>query len=449
MTAAVSVDKKERFVALANEMGVEATDLGVYTDGPDLELLYNGKTVGIFDMEFLHHGLPRMNLTARWEPQNEDNPDIDNSPKSGLSLSDKLKKMLGRLDICSKEYWVRQYDHEVQGGSVIKPLCGEQNDGPSDASVVRPVLESMKGVAVGHGLCPRYSDIDTYHMSACAVDESVRNLVCVGADPEKIAALDNFCWCDPVESPANSDGQYKLAQLVRSAKALKDVCIAYKVPLVSGKDSMKNDYSIGDTRISIPPTLLVTAVGEVEDSNQAITMDAKKAGDAVYLLGTTFDDLGKSHYFDMLGLSGGSVPKLRDPESTIDSYKWLHRAVKSSLVASCHDLSDGGLAVAAAEVAFSGGLGISLNLQKVAADGVTRDDSLLFSESPGRILITVPAENRAAFETIMGGAVSEIGTVEEDQVLKITGLDGSEIINAGNTELKDAWQKTLRFKEGS
>ncbi len=447
MTAAVSPEKLDRFISLATEMGVEATDLGEYTAGPDLELLYNGKLVGIFDMDFLHNGLPRMNLKAVWEPKDETNPDLQGAKHKDISLKDQLKKMLGRLDICSKEYWVRQYDHEVQGGSVVKPLTGAQNDGPSDASVVRPVLELMKGVAVGHGLCPRYSDIDTYHMTACAVDEAVRNIVCVGADPDKMAALDNFCWCDPVESPSNSDGQYKLAQLVRSTKALKDVCIDYKMPLVSGKDSMKNDYSIGDTKISIPPTLLVTAVGEVEDANMAVTMDAKNSDDLVYISGTTYDDLGRSHYFDMMELNGGAVPKLRDPKKTKESYRWLHKAIKSGLVASCHDLSDGGLAVAAAETAFSGDLGMTLNLDKIKSDGVLTSESLLFSESPGRILITVAPHNKEAFEIIMGDFVCEAGVIKDEQSVLITGLNGETVINAGNSELKDAWQKTLSFKE--
>lgn len=444
MTAAVSPEKLDRFIALATEMGVEATDLGEYTDGPWLELFYNGKPVAIFDMEFLHKGLPQMNLKAIWQAPKEENTAIP----ARNDLNADLASMLGRLDICSKEYWVRQYDHEVQGGSVVKPLCGAEHDGPSDAAVVRPILESMKGVAVSHGICPRYSDIDTYHMSACAVDEAMRNLVCVGANPDKVAALDNFCWCDPVQSPGNPDGEYKLAQLVRSAKALKDVCIAYRMPLVSGKDSMKNDYSIGDTRISIPPTLLVTAVGELNDASLAVTMDAKKAGDLVYLLGDTFNELGKSQYFDMLGISGGNVPKLRSPEKTIQTYRWLHRAIRSRLVASCHDLSDGGLGVAAAETAFSGNLGMTLDLRNVSGE-VDGNEMALFSESPGRILVTVSPAAKDAFEVMMGDSVKRIGVVSAETRLKITGLNGDPIVDADVKALKESWQQTLRFSEVS
>jgi len=305
----------------------------------------------------------------------------------------------------------------------------------------------MQGVAVAHGICPRYSDIDSYHMAACAVDEAMRGVVSVGANPGKVAALDNFCWCDPVKSKTNPDGPHKMAQLVRAGKALKDVCVAYGMPLVSGKDSMKNDYSIGGTKISIPPTLLVTAIGQLEDSSLAVTMDAKNPGDTVYILGETFEDIGACHYFGMLGHKGGCVPKLRDPQKTVESYKWLHRAMTNKLVASCHDLSDGGLGVAAAETSFAGGLGMTLNLSKVRSNNLDRDDILLFSETPGRLLLTVPTAAQKSFEIIMGESVEKVGIVTEDKRLTISGLKGETIIDEDIFKLKEEWQKTLSFKE--
>ncbi len=443
MTAAVHPQKVDRFVSLAAEMGVEATDLGEYTDGPYLELFYGDKPVALFHMDFLHNGLPQMTLEALWKEPDETAPRIPTTK----DLGDMLHQILGRLDICSKEYWVRQYDHEVQGGSVVKPLCGEQADGPSDASVVRPVLESMRGVAVGHGICPRYSDIDSYHMAACAADEAMRNIVATGADPNKVAALDNFCWCDPVQSKTNPDGRYKLAQLVRASRALYDVCVSYGMPLVSGKDSMKNDYSIGNTKISIPPTLLVTAVGQLEDSSLAITMDVKRAGDVVYLMGDTYPDMGASQYLNHLDIEGGSVPKLRSPDAAIRSYRWLHRAIRGKLVASCHDLSDGGLGVALAESAFAGGLGMVIDLRAVEKHDIDRDDLLLFSETPGRILITVPQTSARAFEIVMGDLVVKLGFVSDDKQLSVTGLDGETVIDANVFELKKAWKAPLSFKE--
>jgi len=241
-------------------------------------------------MDFLHEGLPRMRLNAKWIPPRHEEPDFPEPEDMGLAL----KEMLSRLNICSKESVVRQYDHEVQGGSVIKPLVGATNDGPSDAAVIRPILESFEGVVIANGICPRYSDIDTYHMAACAVDEAVRNTVAVGGSLERMAGIDNFCWCDPVESEKTPDGQYKLAQLVRANQALYDYTKIYGVPCISGKDSMKNDYIIGDTKISIPPTLLFSTMGKMEDVRKAVTMDAKKAGDMVYVLGETYNELGGS-----------------------------------------------------------------------------------------------------------------------------------------------------------
>jgi phosphoribosylformylglycinamidine synthase subunit PurSL len=443
MTAAVAPDKIERFMSLSREMGVESTDLGEFTAGPYLELTYDDAPVAQFDMAFLHGGLPQLVLEARWKSPDESTPHL---PPPG-DLSARLVEMLGRLDICSKERWVRQYDHEVQGGSVVKPLVGAAHDGPSDAAVVRPVLESMRAVSVSHGICPRYSDIDAGHMAACAFDEAVRGAVAVGADPKRLAALDNFCWCDPVQSKANPDGRLKMAKLVRAARALHDACIAYGVPLVSGKDSMKNDYAIGETRISIPPTLLVTVVGQLADARTAVTMDAKRPGDAVFVVGTTHADLGATQYFDHLGLKGGAVPKLRDPAATVEAYGWLHRAILFGFVASCHDVSDGGLGVALAETAFAGGLGMTVDLGKVPRSGVDRDDVLLFSETPGRFVVTTPASAARAFEILMGGAAARVGYVSEDPRLHVDGTSGEIAVDADVLALKAAWKRPLGFGE--
>ncbi|MCU0660706.1 MAG: AIR synthase-related protein [Myxococcota bacterium] len=441
MTAAVPETSIGRFLDMAREMDVEATVLGHFNNSGELEIRYGDELVGLFDLPFLHGGVPQMKLEARHKVVDESDP----SYEAHGDLTSVLSSLLGRLNVCSKEYWVRQYDHEVQGGSVIKPLCGVSNSGPSDAAVVRPVLESMRGVAVGHGLCPRYSDIDAYHMAACAVDEAVRNVVAVGADPDKIAALDNFCWCDPVKSKANPDGDYKLAQLVRANKALYEVCVAYGVPLVSGKDSMKNDYAIGDTRISIPPTLLVTAIGILDDAQLAVTMDAKRAGDAVYVVGVTYPDLGGSEYYAHLGLSGGAVPKLREPAATKQTYRLLHRAMKARLVSSCHDLSDGGLGVALAECAFAGGLGLVVDLREVPSSTELRDDALLFSETPGRFVVTVPQSAARAFEIVLGEMARQVGFVSEDKRLVLSGQSGEAVVDADIFELEAAWKKPLWF----
>ncbi len=212
-----------------------------------------------------------MVIPAKWEKKPLAEPEFEQPD----DLGQELQKLLGRLNICSKESVVRRYDHEVQAGTVIKPLVGVVNDGPSDAAVFRPLLDSFEGVVVAHGICPSYSDIDTYHMMACAIDEGLRNYVAVGGNIDHVAGLDNFCWCDPVLSEKTPDGPYKAAQLVRANQALYDYCVAFGVPLISGKDSMKNDYQIGDQKISIPPTVLFSVIGKINDIRHAKSMDVK------------------------------------------------------------------------------------------------------------------------------------------------------------------------------
>jgi phosphoribosylformylglycinamidine synthase len=356
-----------------------------------------------------------------------------------------LRAMLGRLNICSKEYWVRQYDHEVQAGTVLKPLTGARDDGPSDAAVFRPLLDSMRAVAVSHGICPRYSDLDTYAMAACAVDEAVRNAVCVGADPDRMAGLDNFCWCDPVKSGKNPDGDFKLGQLVRANRGLYDTCVAYGVACISGKDSMKNDAVIEGKRISIPPTLLFSLAGQVEDARRAVSMDAKQAGHQVFVLGVTRDEHGASEYFLEAGGRGGKAPSVR-AEGNLALYRALYRAIRDGCVASCHDCSDGGLGVALAEVAFSGDLGMRVDLSAVPREGVERDDLLLYSESAGRFVVTVRREKVDVFEKLLSGLpAARVGEVTGEKILRVKGLRGEEIMAEGLDELREAWLSTLRF----
>ncbi|GAB4257278.1 phosphoribosylformylglycinamidine synthase subunit PurS [Deferrisoma sp.] len=440
MTLAVPPEHLDEFLRLAAEMRVEATDLGEFTDDGVFHVLYGERTVAHLPLAFLHEGLPEMRLTARWERPVHPEPPADAGPPD---LSDTLRALLGRLNICSKETIVRKYDHEVQGGSVVKPFVGVVNDGPSDAAVVRPVLESFEGVVTANGIVPRYSDIDTYAMAAAAVDEAVRNALSVGASLDHLAALDNFCWCDPVASERNPDGAYKLAQLVRANEALYDLTVAYGIPLVSGKDSMKNDYIHGDLKISIPPTLLVSVIGRIEDVRRCVTMDAKRPGDRVYVLGVTRPELGGSEYWAHLGYVGNRVPRVR-PEETLPLYRNLEAAIRDGLVASCHDCSDGGLAVALAETAFSGGFGIAAELGRVPLEGVTRDDELLFSESAGRFVVTVRPEHVEAFERVLAGsAFAPVGEVTAEPELVLRGLGGDVVVRARIDELKRAWQAPL------
>ncbi|MDD2366642.1 MAG: phosphoribosylformylglycinamidine synthase subunit PurL [Desulfuromonadaceae bacterium] len=443
MSLAVPPESIEEFLSMAERFGVEATVLGEFTDNGVFHILYEDKTVAWLPMEFMHEGLPPMQLPAKWIPPVNEEPELI----AKESYTDDLKKLLSALNICSKESVVRRYDHEVQGGSVIKPFSGITNDGPSDAAVVRPILDSFEGVVTAHGICPRYSDIDTYDMTANAVDEAMRNYVAVGGSLELVAGLDNFCWCDPVQSEKTPDGAYKMAQLVRSNQALYDICMEYNLPLISGKDSMKNDFYDGTTKISIPPTLLFSVIGKIEDARKAVTMDVKRPGDIVYLLGKTSDELGGSEYLALSGMTGNRVPKVNAAKA-YKRYQAYHQAVNAGSVASCHDLSDGGLAVAAAESAFAGGFGMKIDLSKVlwqGAPAAKSDCTLLFSESASRHLVTVHPEQRDQFEAIMSGnCFASIGVVTEEQELSITGLTTAPVIAADLSELKEAWQQTLR-----
>ena len=441
MSLAVDPKKVDKFLELACKMGVEATVLGKFTKSGKFHVRFGEKTVAFLDMKFLHDGVPQMKLTAKWKAPKNTEPAFAEAADLGKALT----QMLARLNICSKEAVVRQYDHEVQGGSVVKPMVGVQNDGPSDAGIVRPLLDSMEGIVVAHGICPRYSDIDTYHMTACAIDEAVRNAVAVGADLDHLAGLDNFCWCDPVKSIKTPDGEYKLAQLVRSNMAIYDYTTAFGVPCISGKDSMKNDYSIGKTKISVPPTILYSVIGKIKDVRKAVTMDVKRPQDLIYIIGETHDELGGSEWFSLQNAIGNKVPQV-DGKKAVKKYRALYKAIQAGCVASCHDCSDGGLGVALAETAFAGGLGLSIDLKYVPYRGKKRDDYILFSETASRFVVTVHPQDKRKFEKIMAGnVISEIGFVSSDGLLQVVGLRNKLIIKEKINKLKEAWQKPLNF----
>jgi phosphoribosylformylglycinamidine synthase len=440
MTVAVPPQNLEAFLTLAAEMDVEATDLGRFTDSGYYHCLYGGRSVTYLPMAFLHEGVPQLRIPARWVPPVAAEPQL----AAPVDCAATLRSLLASLNICSKESVVRRYDHEVQAGTVVKPLTGVVNDGPSDAAVVRPLPDRFEGVVVAHGICPRYSDIDTYHMTANAIDEALRNYVAAGGRIDHVAGLDNFCWCDPVKSEKTPDGEYKAAQLVRSNQALYDYCLAYGVPLISGKDSMKNDYQIGDTKISIPPTLLFSVIGKIDDVRRAVTMDAKRRGDLVYLLGVTRDELGASEYYALRGVLGANVPVV-DAANALARYRSVNAAQAQGLIASCHDLSDGGLAVALAETAFAGGLGIEIDLRRVDATQGLSDEKLLFSETASRLLVTVHPDRRTAFEALFAGqSCACLGTVTAAPELRITGQGGGVLLHTDIHDLKEAWQAPLR-----
>ncbi|MBQ9536555.1 MAG: phosphoribosylformylglycinamidine synthase [Desulfovibrionaceae bacterium] len=441
MTLAVSPDRLEQFLALAKHMDVEATVLGTFTASGFFQVSYNGQIIASLPLDFMHHGVPTLNLEASWTPPTHPDNRIN---VDGIDQGSFLKTMLGRLNICSKEAIIRQYDHEVQGGSVIKPLCGVNQDGPTDAAVFRPVIESDAGLVLSHGICPKYSDYDTYWMLANAIDEAVRNAVCVGGNPDAMAGVDNFCWCDPIVSPKNPDGRYKLAQLVRACAALRHFSLAYNLPCISGKDSMKNDYTHGEKRISIPPTVLFTVLGVIPNVLATQTADFKRPGDHIFLLGGTWRELGGSEAASELKLDTSRIPFV-DATQAKARYRMVYKLLQRRAINAVHDCSDGGLAVALAEMCIGGRLGAQIDLNLVASLEPLNLTELLYSESASRLIVTVPPQGALLLETLgLGQICRSIGRVTDDGHLTL--LSGqNQIVYEPITDLAKAYKGTLNF----
>ena len=437
MVLAVPPVKLKELQALCAGEDVEAAVLGTFEPTGRLTLRYRGNPVADLDMHFLHEGRPVVIRSAEFGTRNEDSKTAGSNGLNSASRDPNgtLLQILSHYSVASKEWVIRQYDHEVQSGSVVKPLVGVKNDGPSDAAVVMPVLRSWVGAAIGCGLNHRYGDLDPYWMAAAAIDEAVRNVVAVGADPSRIAILDNFCW-------GNVNDPQVLGALVRTAEACRDVAIAFGTPFISGKDSLNNTYaSRSGEKLDIPHTLLISALGRVPDVRKCVTMDLKEPGNALYLVGTTRDELGGSHFNLVTGRTGGAVPRV-DLEVAPKLFAAVHGAIAGGLVRACHDLSEGGLAVAAAEMAFAGGIGADLT----TLPGGLSDEARLFSESTTRFLVEVKPEHSATFEAgFRGLPVSRVGTTVAEPRLRIAGTGGDWLIWAKLAELKEAWQKPLRW----
>ncbi len=439
MVLAVRPGKAKELLALFAAEDVEATTIGRFTGDRRLRLRYQDRVVCDMEMEFLHNGLPRLERKAVWHRPRLAEPRLPEKKYYGKDL----REILASWNVCSKEWVIRQYDHEVQGGSALKPLVGVANDGPGDACIIRPVLGSMRGLIVSCGTNPRYGDIDPYAMAASAIDEALRQIVAVGGDLSQVAILDNFCW-------GNTGKPDRLGGLVRAAKACYDVARAYGVPFISGKDSLNNEFRVGRRSIAIPPTLLISALAVMPDVRKAVSMDAKAAGDVVYMVGLTRNELGGSHYYAVHGRVGANVPQV-DAALGRRTFEALSKATAAGLVRAAHDCSEGGLAVAAAEMAFAGGLGLEINLGVVpVADDVSRLDQVLFSESNSRFVVEVAPTHREAFErTLKGVPFAAVGSVLEAQRLRMTvtaRLHGRlTLVDEDLKVLKECWQAPLRW----
>ena len=434
MALAVDPEKIDELISVFEKENVEVTVIGRFTGNKHLRLFYRGQCVANLDMEFLHNGVPDLVRKAVWEEVKHKEPVIKNKK----DLTKDLVSLLSTLNIASKEWIIRQYDHEVQGGSVLKPLQGIKNDGPGDACITRPILSSKKGIILSCGINPDYGKIDPYWMAASVIDEALRQVVAVGGDIQKCAILDNFCW-------GNTERPDRLGGLVRAAMACYDIAKVYGVPFISGKDSLNNEYSTGKEIIAIPPTLLISAIAVMDDVSKAITMDAKKAGHPVYMAGLTGDELGGSQYYKMMGFIGNNVPRV-DPAYGKRMMIGLSSAIKSGAVAACHDCSDGGAAAALAEMAFAGGLGMEIklgNFNRPKAQILFQDEVLLFSESNTRFIVEVADEKK--FVRLMGDLpIWKLGHVKNDRTFKIFGIYGKLKINTEINKLKASWQAPFK-----
>lgn len=446
MTVAIRPEDLAEFMQLSQKHAVESTVIGKYTDSGKLCITYEGKTCARIDLALLESGFPQWEFEAEWispEQRGLIEPVI-NAPHDYEVL---ILDMLARPNICSTEWIARQYDHEVQGASVIKPLVGAERDVNSDACVIRPVLGSSKGLAFAQALLPAYSAIDAYHMTSCSIDAAIRRLVAVGADLDHIGGVDNFCWPNiqyhPIDNP---DGKFKAAQLVRACRALRDMCQAYEIPLLSGKDSMYVDGYLpgryGEMhKVSALETLQFSAISVVEDVTRCVSMDSKVSGDLVYILGKTRNELGGSEYYAHLGEIGLNVPWVRI-DAFLATYRALSEAINRRLVASAHGIYGGGLGVHLAMVAMGGSLGMRIDLNRVPAGDLGRDDTVMFSESAGRFIVTVDPQNRKIFESLFENLTCAcIGTVTEKPQFEIKGLNQETIVSVAIKDLKSAWKK--------
>jgi len=446
MTVAIDPKDLETFLKLSEKHAVESTVIGTYTDSGKLHITYDGNTCAYVDMDLLTAGFPQSEFEAQWQPPARRGL-FEPVLKEPSDYGNILKDILARPNICSKEWICRQYDHEVQGTSVVKPLVGRDRDVNSDASVIRPVLDSEKGLAFAQALLPSYSAIDAFHMTTCTIDEAVRRLIAVGADLENIGGVDNFCWPNiQFHTENNPDGTFKAAQLVRSCKALREMCLTYGIPLLSGKDSMYVDGHLpgryGEShKISALETLQFSTISVINNVNKCVTMDIKSPGDLLYVLGTTRNELGGSEYYEHFGYAGLNVPEVA-AEQFKKLYNVLTQAIEEENIASAHGIYRGGLGVHLAMVSMGGGFGMEIDLNDLPVEDVDRNDVALFSESAGRFIVTVAPKDKSVFEKIFQPLpFACIGNITDSPDVNVKGVDGKKILSVPVSDLKAAWQK--------
>ncbi|MEM1556289.1 MAG: phosphoribosylformylglycinamidine synthase subunit PurL [Candidatus Bathyarchaeia archaeon] len=415
----------DRVIEIFRSEDVEATSIGRLTGDKVLRIYYRGHIVAEIDIPFLFSP-PVAKRHARIVKPKLNEPHLEKPS----DLTGDLLRILSSPNVASKESIVRTYDHEVKGNTVLKPFCGK-NNGPSDAAVLKPLDDSWRGIVISCGLNPRYGKIDAYWMAASAIDEAIRNNVAVGG--RRISLLDNFVWGNP-EKPD------RLGSLVKACMACYRFAKGFGTPFISGKDSLYNESPLGP----VAPTLLITAIGIVPDTRRIVSMDLKEPGNLLYIVGQTYNELGGSEYYRLKGYLGRNVPKVRLREAK-RNMRVIRRAIDRGLVRACHDISEGGLAVAAAEMSIAGGLGLEIWLKHVPyAAPIRREDYIMFSESNSRFLAEVPESSREEFETIAKGVrYALIGRVRKDELFIIYGLNDEPAITTDINELCNAWKRTF------
>jgi len=426
--------KKENFDKLQQifkEEDVELTVIGEVTNTNKLELSYENNKVCSLDLDFIFN-LPKLTKKATWVIEKEEGVSVDEKE----NYNEEVKMLLSRPGIACKDWILREYDHEVQAGSVLKSIYGIENLSVSDAAVLRPDLKTDKAVVVGLGINPFYSDIDPYWMGALAIDEALRNIICAGGNFKNTYILDNFCWGSP-------EDEHNLAGLVRAAFSAYDFSKYYGVPFISGKDSLYNEYAVEGKRISIPGTLLISAVSIVDDWQAVINANLKKEGNLIYLVGLSRPEMGASEYFRSLKVKGGFVPKV-NKETAKEVFETVSRAIDKKLVLSCHDLSEGGLAVSISEMCMGANLGANIFLSEVPRDKGMTNYEILFGESPTRFLMEVPKDKKGDFEKQFKGlSFGLVGCVSKEPKLMIYANETETIVNLKLDELRSSWLKTF------
>ena len=394
MSFAVIPEKIQEFHTLAKKYQVEVSEIGTFNNTGKFHLRYGNKSICFLDINFMHTGLT-LKLKAHWKPPILQEQSIDKE-----NIKEDILALLSNLNISSFENKARQYDHEVKALSVIKPFIGKNRDVASDATVFMAEPCGKEGIVLAAALAPNYSDIDTYHMMASIIDMSIRKTICAGGKLEHIAGLDNFCWPDPVESQKTPDGQYKLAQLVRANQALYDYCKAFNVPCISGKDSMKNDSTIGGKKISIPPTVLFSTIAKIDDIKDSKHFANYKENEFIYILGETKQELGGSQFYVQNNVESNNVPKV-DAPTAIQIYKLTEDLNKQGLINAIASPTLGGLASLWAKMLIASHCGLQINLDKIPTKTNLSNTEIIFSETNSRIIFTCSQKQREQIENIL------------------------------------------------